>query len=582
MQSKLILVLFSLLLFQSTAQRVPFYQIDSLKAGAKTFGRTDTADFQSLKCAASFPLLSAENKWGLPGLNLLFSSPGYIHNPSSTTSKAIFTALPHIGLGYFFGSQSSQILNANYQQAFRYGILVNLGIHNAKSTGFFRNSGFSATSYDVKVLRYGNRYSFAFQGLFQNEKRSWNGGVTDISQVETYAPQLVAVNKSDAASHFSFQSYRLENTLRLLGDSLSFIALRSKHELRIQKRSFAESGDLSSIYNAIYVDSFQTNDSLRFLQLSNQAGIMLKNKQLEFEASAEFRNWKYKSGTNTNDTLECYVNEQLFYQKTNLLIRHNGSWNLFGAKNGLQFNTDLLFPLFGFNFQVHHQFKALPPEVMQRRFFSNNVAYQLTDFYLQQGQQLAVAVQRKWGKWPVKLNYSFIQLAKNYRFDLTNALWSQQVGSSNLFAQDLKLSTDFHTRLFHFYPRYTLTLMNKDYQFIPAHQFDIRFLVKGGIFKAKKLKGMLGLDVLAMSAYKPLTFNPQMGIFDWEKLPQTALNKPFLNAGIFLGFEVDQFRFFARWDNISYMFMDKKTQFIIGSPLGSTQIKLGVTWDFWN
>ena len=582
MQSKLVLLFFSLLLFHSTAQHIPFYKIDTLKAGSKTFGTTDTADFQSLQLSSSFPILNAGQKWGLPSIFQLFNSSGYVHIPPNVNSNVTFSALPHIGIGYFFGNQSSQVLNANYQQTFRYGIFVNLNIKNLKSGGFYRNSGFSNTSYDLKVLKYGKRYSFAFQGVFQNEKRSWNGGVSDLTEVETYAPQLIAVNKADAASHFSFQNYRLENTFRVLGDSLTFLGLRTKHELRIQKRSYTEYGDLANLYNAIYVDSFQTNDSLKYFQLSNQAGLMLKNKNLTFEATAEMRNWKYTTGNLKSDTTEIYLNEQIFYQKDQLLIRHSGLWNVIGAKNGLQFTTDLLMPLFGIDFQVHHQFKALAPELSQRKFFSNNVSYQLSDFYLQQGQQLTVSAKRKVGNWPLKLNYSMIQVAKNYRFDTLNAIWSQQLTTSQLLAQHIQLATDFHTRLFHLYPRYTLTLMNKAYQFVPTHQVDVRFLMKGGIFKAKKLKGMVGLDVLAFSGYKPLTFNPQMGIFDWEKLPQTAKNKAFVNAGVFIGFEVDQFRFFARWDNMAYLFMDRKTQFILGSPMGSTQIKLGVTWDFWN
>ena len=47
-------------------------------------------------------------------------------------------------------------------------------------------------------------------------------------------------------------------------------------------------------------------------------------------------------------------------------------------------------------------------------------------------------------------------------------------------------------------------------------------------------------------------------------------------------FEVDKFRFFLRWDNLAYLWANRMQTFIIGSPSPSTQIKIGLTWDFWN
>ncbi len=82
-----------------------------------------------------------------------------------------------------------------------------------------------------------------------------------------------------------------------------------------------------------------------------------------------------------------------------------------------------------------------------------------------------------------------------------------------------------------------------------------------------------------------------------ERIESGSLRKLRLNEGLIdfcsndylgyaqykdVGFEVKGFRFFARAENIGYFWNNRMTQTVRGYPIPPVQIRLGITWDFWN
>ena len=124
--------------------------------------------------------------------------------------------------------------------------------------------------------------------------------------------------------------------------------------------------------------------------------------------------------------------------------------------------------------------------------------------------------------------------------------------------------------------------MDKDYRYYPMHTISARSMVKGGIFKAKKLKAVAAVDLFYSSSYKAPAILTNITVVDFSGLPSAIVQKPLFNAAVLLGFEVETFRFFARLDNIAYFISDRSQLFFDGYTLPTWQIKLGVTWDFWN
>ena len=555
---------------------------DTLKSNYSTSGRIDTMDFNSIYLASSFPIKSFSNRFGFPSIDLLDMNSSIYYPLKKERGLITFSALPHVGFSYLFGTQGTQLLGLKYQQAFIKGFLLNAQIGTDKTDGFFRNTGFSRSSYAFQLARNSKQHSFLLEARSAKELREWNGGVVSDSQAVNFSPELLPVNKNDASSLLTNSKVCLTNSFSLFSDSLHVFGLEIKQFYENLKRSYFENSTIINSYDSIYFDSTQTSDSYTLKTFENQLGIFYKTPSLEFSTHAVLRNWNYANFDIKSDTTEFDINEQFQFKNKFIEISNSSSYNLYGAKNTFRSFSEFSSLFSGYKIAVNHTFIRSLPLVFQRYYSSNNVFYKLENFELQTHQKLKFAVSKSIGKQLISLDYALISFKQNYFFNTSVSKWQRDLAISSSIIQQAKISSELHFSIFHIYPSYTFTRMDKSINFLPQHTFETRFLIKGGIFKAKKLKGMLGFDFIALSSYKSLMFNPQMGIYDFTVLSQTNMNSGMLNAGVFSGFEVDKFRFFLRWDNLAYLWANRMQTFIIGSPLPSTQIKIGLTWDFWN
>ena len=555
---------------------------DTLKSNYSTSGRIDSMDFNSIYLASSFPIKSFSNRFGFPSIDLLDMNSSIYYPLKKERGLITFSALPHVGFSYLFGTQGTQLLGLKYQQAFIKGFLLNAQIGTDKTDGFFRNTGFSKSSYAFQLARNSKRHSFLLEARSAKELREWNGGVVSDSQAVNFSPELLPVNKNDASSLLTNSKVCLTNSFSLFSDSLHVFGLEIKQFYENIKRTYLENYSIVNNYDSIYFDSTQTSDAYTLKTFENQLGIFYKTPSLEFSTHAVLRNWNYANFDIKSDTTEFDINEQFQFKNKFIQLSNSSSLNLYGAKNTFRSFSDVHSIFSGYKIAVNHTFIRSLPLVFQRYYSSNNVFYKLENFELQTHQKLKFAISKALGKKFFSLDYSLISFKQNYFFNTSVSKWQRDLAISSAIIQQAKISSELHFSIFHIYPSYTFTRMDKSINFLPQHTFETRFLIKGGIFKAKKLKGMLGFDFIALSSYKSLMFNPQMGIYDFTVLSQTNMNSGMLNAGVFSGFEVDKFRFFLRWDNLAYLWANRMQTFIIGSPLPSTQIKIGLTWDFWN
>ena len=555
---------------------------DTLKSSFSTLGKLDTMEMNSIYLASSFPIKSFSNRFGFPSIDLLDMNSSIYYPLKKERGLITFSALPHVGFSYLFGTQGTQLLGLKYQQAFIKGFLLNAQIGTDKTDGFFRNTGFSKSSYAFQLARNSKRHSFLLEARSAKELREWNGGVVSDSQAVNFSPELLPVNKNDASSLLTNSKVCLTNSFSLFSDSLHVFGLEIKQFYENIKRTYLENYSIVNNYDSIYFDSTQTSDAYTLKTFENQLGIFYKTPFLEFSTHAVLRNWNYANFDIKSDTTEFDINEQFQFKNKFIQLSNSSSLNLYGAKNTFRSFSEVHSIFSGYKIAVNHTFIRSLPLVFQRYYSSNNVFYKLENFELQTHQKLKFAISKALGKKFFSFDYSLISFKQNYFFNTSVSKWQRDLAISSSIIQQAKISSELHFSIFHIYPSYTFTRMDKSINFLPQHTFETRFLIKGGIFKAKKLKGMLGFDFIALSSYKSLMFNPQMGIYDFTVLSQTNMNSGMLNAGVFSGFEVDKFRFFLRWDNLAYLWANRMQTFIIGSPLPSTQIKIGITWDFWN
>ncbi len=553
-----------------------------LNSTFSTLGAIDTMDVNGIYLSSSFPLKSTLNRFGLPSIDLLETNES-IYTPNFRQRSAItFSALPHVGFSYLFGSQGTQLLRANYEQAFKKGFLLNAQIGTDITNGFYRNSGFSQSKYALQLARNSKRHSFFLEAFSGKEVRNWNGGLVSDSQALFFSPDILPVRKNDASSEFRNKKISLTNNINLINDSLRVFAIQTKHFYESNARTYSEQNSIVGNYNSIYFDSTQTSDKYDLNTMENQVGFIFKGSILEFSSHAVLRNWSYQNLEIKSDTTEFDLRERVQFKNKRFKITNSSSFNLFGAKNAFTIFTEASTSFLGCKLHFNHLYQKSLPNVFKRYYSSNNVFYKLENFDLQTQQKFRFLVSKSFSKQAVSFDYTLVSFNQNYFFNSLISEWQKDLPVSKAIIHQAKISSDFHFSFLHIYPSYTFTKMDESIDFLPQHTFETRVLIKGGIFKAKKLKGMLGFDFIALSSYKSLTYIPQMGIFDFNILSQVKANSGTMNAGVFTGFEVDKFRFYLRWDNLAYLWANRMQSFVIGSPLPSTQIKLGITWDFWN
>jgi len=579
-----LLVLLFIIVFPqiSWSQLDATIQLDTLKINYKTGGTLDSVDRISLVYPNSFSTNNFQNFQFLDARLYLNPEKGILFSSPTFSNQLYFTALPHIGFSYVFGSQGTQLLNFNYQQAFKYNFIVNAAIKRNQTIGFYRNSALQNNVYDLKFGRIGKIHTFLFSGLYANESSAWNGGIETDSLVNDFAPSLIPVRKENALSTTKNRLLNLKNHLRLAGDSVNFLRLQLVNQYSSQQRTYTEDDSLTNLYSVIYIDSNTTNDTLVINRFNNSLSVLLKSKTLSFEAGANFDFWKYEAFALKRDTTELGIFEQIAFQWKDYKLKHKGRLNLVGAGRGFAVSTTVAVPVLRGVLELSHHLNYTYPELYQRHFFGNNASYQLADLELQKRQQFKINLKDIKDNKGLEVYYSLINYKDNYFFDNFQLNWRNDLAISSGFFHQVGIQKPFHFKQIHFVPSYVFNSTKEEFRIIPMHQLNARLMFQGGIFKAKKLKFACGFDFSLHSKFRSSTFLPYLSVFDFSSSATNPYQKTLFNVSFFSSFEVETFHFFVRADNFAYFWSNKETSIVQGYTMPNTQIKIGITWDFWN
>ena len=557
-------------------------QLDSLKITYKTGGALDSVDRISLVYPNSFSNNNFQNFQFLDPSFYLNPEKGILFSNPTINNQLYFTALPHIGFSYVFGTQGIQLLNFNYQQAFKHDFIVNAAIKRNQTIGFYRNSALQNNVYDLKFGRIGKRHTFLFSGLYANESSAWNGGIETDSLVNDFAPSLIPVKKENALSTTKNRLLNLKNYFRITGDSVNFLRLQLVNQYSSQQRTYAEDDSLTNLYSVIYIDSNTTNDTLVINRFNNSLSVLLKSKTLSFEAGANFDFWKYEAFDLKRDTTELGIFEQIAFQWKDYKLKHKGRLNLVGAGRGFAVSTTVAAPVFRGVLELSHQLNYTYPELYQRHFFGNNASYQLTDLELQKRQQFKISLKDIKDNKGLEVYYSLINYKDNYFFDNFQLTWRNDLAISSGIFHQVGIQKPFHFKQIHFVPSYVFNSTKEEFRVIPMHQLNARLMFQGGIFKAKKLKFACGFDISLYSKFRSTSYLPYLSVFDFSPSSTNPYQNTLFNVSFFSSFEVETFHFFVSADNFAYFWSNKETSIVQGYTMPNTQIKIGITWDFWN
>jgi hypothetical protein len=557
-------------------------QVDTLKAPYKTDGSIDSIDFPSQVLRSTFPSSSLleNNRFIAPFLiTQIGGAQLNSHNFFQETPK--FSAIPHIGAAYSFGSQTAQYLRFDYDQVFKGNLCVNFQIKQLSTAGFIRNSAWKNTSISTAILRNSKRYSFLLNAKYFNESRGFCKGVIFDSLANSYPLPLIPVQSESANGSFTQRSINLSHRLDFSYlDTTLFAGLIVQNTFATMDKYFREKGNLSALYNLIQFDSLETNDHYAQIDLQNNAGFGIKNSLFTVEALITSRYWKYSIHNLQRDTAEFGLKVFGKYGNKSKFVSNSFQYNLIGGFKAWD-NLSVLRWIKGkHDLGISSLLQNSAPLLNQRFCSTNNYLFQLSDFNLQRRLDLRLSYKLALGSQQIAVHYIFQKATNLLVFN--GATWLNSSALSAVQLQQISLKSNVNLGHFKINPSYTYTAMDANYRFYPAHLFQTRCLVKGGVFKAKKLKMIGAIDLMASSKFKAPTLNAALGILDFSQLPSATWQAPLINGGLMLGIEIETFRFFINMDNLAYFWSDKSSVLVQSYTLPTWQLKVGLIWDFWD
>jgi hypothetical protein len=557
-------------------------QVDTLKAPYKTDGSIDSIDFPSQVLRSTFPSSSLleNNRFIAPFLiTQIGGAQLNSHNFFQETPK--FSAIPHIGAAYSFGSQTAQYLRFDYDQVFKGNLCVNFQIKQLSTAGFIRNSAWKNTSISTAILRNSKRYSFLLNAKYFNESRGFCKGVIFDSLANSYPLPLIPVQSESANGSFTQRSINLSHRLDFSYlDTTLFAGLIVQNTFATMDKYFREKGNLSALYNLIQFDSLETNDHYAQIDLQNNAGFGIKNSLFTVEALITSRYWKYSIHNLQRDTTEFGLKVFGKYGNKSKFVSNSFQYNLIGGFKAWD-NLSVLRWIKGkHDLGISSLLQNSAPLLNQRFCSTNNYLFQLSDFNLQRRLDLRLSYKLALGSQQIAVHYIFQKATNLLVFN--GATWLNSSALSAVQLQQISLKSNVNLGHFKINPSYTYTAMDANYRFYPAHLFQTRCLVKGGVFKAKKLKMIGAIDLMASSKFKAPTLNAALGILDFSQLPSATWQAPLINGGLMLGIEIETFRFFINMDNLAYFWSDKSSVLVQSYTLPTWQLKVGLIWDFWD
>lgn len=557
-------------------------EVDTLKASHKTDGSIDSIDFPSQVLRSVFPSSSLieNNRFVAPFLITQIGG-AQLNNPNLFQETPIFTAIPHIGAAYSFGSQTAQYLKFDYAQVFKGNFYVNFQIKQLSTAGFLRNSAWKNTSISTALLRNANRYSFQLNAKYFNETQGFCKGVTFDSLTNSYPLPLIPVQSESANGSFTKRTINLSHRIDFTHvDTSLFAGLIVQNAFSTMDKYFREKGSLTTLYNLIQFDSLETNDHYSQIDLQNNAGFGIKKNLLTINALVTSRYWKYSIHNLKRDTTE--IGLKLFgkYGNKSKFVSNAFQYNLIGGFNAWDNLSIVRWEKGKQELGMSTWIQYSAPLLSQRFCSTNNYLFQLSDFNLQRRLDLSLSYQLALGSHQIAMHYVF-QKASNL-FVFNGATWLSSSALSAVELQQISLKSTINLGHFKINPSYTYTVMDANYRFYPAHLFQTRCLLKGGVFKAKKLKMIVAIDVMVSSKFKAPTLNAALGILDFSQLPSATWQAPLINGGLMVGIEIETFRFFIKMDNLAYFWSDKTSVLLQSYTLPTWQLKVGLTWDFWD
>ena len=578
---RLSLLLLFVISFVQASRAQLFVAQDTLRSSDRVIGPADSLlQFMDGFSSPFFisPGQTQPSLWSVfkPGLAPL-STAAFSHQ------NLTFSALPHLGFAYGFGAQGSQRLRLDYQQLFAKHTLLNVRYDRHQQAGFIRASELRMSSLEVQVAQYGKRHQVLASFSNLSNDRQWSGGLANWSQIGLVSAELLPVVKANAYTFQNRYQAKLDAAYLLGSDSLQGLRVITRNTYSSQLRRYEETDSLELYYTQLnfYTDSCRDVFATQIWQ--HQVGLAYVQKKLLLSSALELRRMFWQDNLFSYDTTELNLVNEAKYQFKAGLLKHNSTINFVGAGGGIHADTRFESKLPLGKLQIQHLFLRAWPELMQRTYYSNLTSYQVVQPQLQQSMLLNAKYTTQLGPIQTNVALAYMRNQEVYRFNSQQMNW-QLVGPQSAYQATLDLV--YKTKRWRFSAQTAYTnwqLSNQN--ILPPLTSELHVQWGGGVLKNKQLKLVAGAAVQAMygGAFSRMTYLPYLETLDWQVYGTTALYPVdrILNAKAELLLEVKTFRFFVQATNM-FGFIDPSASLYQGIPYPSMQIRIGLTWDFWN
>jgi hypothetical protein len=552
---------------------------DTLCSTHRTFGLPDSLLEITSGFGATFfigPQQTTFNPLGLlqPGL-LNFSSL------AQQRKKLTFSALPHLGFGYSFGAQGSQLLRLDFEQAFPKNTLFNIRYDRWQRAGFLRSDELQFSNLQLLLYQKGAKHEVQLNFQNSNDDRNWPGGLNNYAQIGLLALDLQPIQKEQSKTQQIQRSVQIDFNYRIFGDSLHKMSVVTSSAYDNKKRTYSEVGDLLNYYPQVFINSDTSADHFIEQFLENQLGLQWKTTRLEVASKLGLKQRKWSDPLFAYDTTELNLHHYLNWKSGPHSLRHQNRLNIIGAGQGWHFKTSYEYKAAKLKINLNHLYSNEWPLLFQRSYYSN-----LTNYYWQYPQKEKIQQFQALINYEIKaisfnLGLAMLSFDKLYRFDFSSMSWSSSTSYSKGKALTIQPQIAYQHKALQLRANYQF-LTSENLSFLPKHMANLGMTWKGGIFKDQRLKLVLKADICYQSAFKSLVYLPFIESLDWLSTSNNTIQNGFFNANVGAAIEVKTFRFFVNASNLGSFWSPSELSVFEGYPFAPLQIRLGLTWDFWN
>jgi len=551
-------------------------QKDTIKYDSFTGGILDSLDISLSSYSSSLPGGGIGDFLSVQSSDFFCKHVGGVRFYSDINRRKMrFSALPHLGFASIFGNQATQIIHARYTHAFEGNTLLNIDYDKSQGNAFLRASNFSHHDVNLQIEHSAKKYAFRVQTAYRSHLVGHSDGVITDTLLNLYALELIPTRKSDAQSRIQQGKIEMEHFIHFSQDSSLFsTGIYITNTVRTINRKYSETAnDLTLIYPTVLLSADSTRDQYQWTELANKLGFFYHRNLLHLQATWQNKKWNFHNlgfftrKTENNIDFNVDLLEKSFYLKNNTNI------NLFGAKGEWLTRTNFGFLFGDFSWNTSLALESMLPEAFQRHYHGNNVLYALSfaDLKRQNKFEATTSFAYQYAQHRASFFVQHIRLPNNYWF--YNNTWTQDtLQNMNTLSVGLKGATNYKSL------HMSILGMFNSAKWSPNMLLQTRLFLQGKLFKERKLTGQLGVEASYNTSYYLFEIIPLLDLYRMSNI--TTLSR--MNMHLFGGFELTHFRFFFRFENLAYAWTAHTIQEAIAYPIPSMQLRIGITWDFFN